>query len=346
MFDINKTRPDGVLRAGWSAAVDDYALVGGWSAQGQVFAVGDVSGGLKGLEGTSGKTLWSHTQTHEGGMLAAEVSPSRHQIVTSGQDGRLVVWNLSDGKRDCELPFSQDWVEHVAWSPDGQLIAAASRRTVRVWTKEGEAVWTSPEFESTVSAISWSSAKELVTACYGAVRFFTFPSGKEKDSFVWKGSLVSLALSPDGDIVACGSQDNSVHFWRRSTGEDSMMSGYPSKPGVLAFNEAGTLLATGGGKNVTIWCFAGLGPEGTRPGVLALHVRLITSLQFSHQGTRLASGGKDGAVVVWHVKSDGEGESMGAAMSSAPIGNVFWRPDDRGLVALDANGGVTAYRVR
>ncbi len=28
-------------------------------------------------------------------------------------------------------------------------------------------------------------------------------------------SLVSLAWSPDEKIVACGSQDCSVHFWRR-----------------------------------------------------------------------------------------------------------------------------------
>ena len=34
-------------------------------------------------------------------------------------------------------------------------------------------------------------------------------------------------IKPDGDIVACGSQDNSVHFWRRSTGMDAEMTGYP-----------------------------------------------------------------------------------------------------------------------
>ena len=79
-----------------------------------------------------------------------------------------------------------------------------------------------------------------------------------------------MVLSPDGDIVACGSQDNSVHFWRRSTEEDSMMSGYPGKPSALAFDDTGTLLATGGGEAVTVWSFQGSSPEGTRPGVLEL----------------------------------------------------------------------------
>ena len=54
--------------------------------------------------------------------------------------------------------------------------------------------------------------------------------------------LVSLALSPDGNVVACGSQDKSVHFWRRSNGQDSMMTDYPWKPSELAFSLVSCLL--------------------------------------------------------------------------------------------------------
>ena len=49
-------------------------------------------------------------------------------------------------------------------------------------------------------------------------------SGKIKQKLEWKGSLVSMVLSPNSDIVVCGSQDNTIHFWRRSTEQDSMMS--------------------------------------------------------------------------------------------------------------------------
>ena len=69
------------------------------------------------------------------------------------------------------------------------------------------------------------------------------------------GIIVSLELSQDGDIVACGSQDNTVHFWRRSSGQDSMMSGYPGKPSSLAFDSTGKLLATSGSSVITVWSF-------------------------------------------------------------------------------------------
>ena len=54
------------------------------------------------------------------------------------------------------------------------------------------------------------------------------------------------------------------------------MSGYPAKPSSLAFDDTGTLLATGGGEAVTVWSFQGSGPEGTRPGVLEFHVQPVT----------------------------------------------------------------------
>ena len=79
------------------------------------------------------------------------------------------------------------------------------------------------------------------------------PSGEHNVPSV--PSVYVRFLRPDGDIVACGSQDNTVHFWRRSSGKDSMMSGYAGKPSALALSASGILLATGGGQDVTVWSF-------------------------------------------------------------------------------------------
>ena len=144
---------------------------------------------------------------------------------------------------------------------------------------------------STVSAIAWSSADEMATACYGRVTFFDATTGELRQQLEWTGSLVSMVLSPDRNVVACGSQDNSVHFWRRSTEQDAMMSGYPAKPAALAFDDTGTLLATGGGAEVTVWSFGGKGPEGTRPSVLEFHDEPVATLAFAPGVRRLASGG-------------------------------------------------------
>ena len=129
------------------------------------------------------------------------------------------------------------------------------------------------------------------------------------------------------------------------------MHGYPGKPSYLAFDESGTLLATGGGEDVTVWSFEGDGPEGTSPGILALHVKTVTALRFAPRGRRLASGARDGAVVVWSLQGDGQGVPVGAALVGGDdmvpdvVSGLAWRPDGRGLAALDASGGVTYWRV-
>ena len=123
------------------------------------------------------------------------------------------------------------------------------------------------------------------------------------------------------------------------------MQGYPGKPSALSFDHTNTLLATSGGEAVTVWSFQGDGPEGTRPGVLKIHVQPITSVAFAHRGRRLASGARDGAIVLWSLESDGDGEVTGAAVVDDVVAGLAWRPDDRGLAAFDASGRVTVWRV-
>ena len=237
-------------------------------------------------------------------------------------------------------------MENVAWSPDGQWLAASCSRQVRVYDADGKEAWRSDDHPSTVSAIAWSSAEELATACYGRASFFDASTGNLRQKLEWQGSLVSMVLSPGGGIVACGSQDNSVHFWRRSTGEDSEMFGYPGKPSSLAFDDTGTLLATSGGEAVTVWSFRGKGPEGTRPGVLEFHDQPVTSLAFAPGAKLLASGGRDGAVVVWALRKNGNGRPLGTWDVNEPVSELYWRPDGGGLAALDAQGGVNVWRIR
>ena len=247
MSDLNASGPKGALRQGWSAEVGDYAIAGGWSLAGEALIVGDAEGGVYAFDGKSGATAWARHGVHKGGVLAVAIHPSGTAFATAGQDSRGLIWSAAGGQVDRAIDFGSGWVENVAWSPDGQWLAASCSRQVLVCRADGAEVWRSDDHPSTVSAIAWSSVGELATACYGQVMFCDGSTGELRQKLEWQGSLVSMVLSSNGDIVACGSQDNTVHFWRRSTEQDSMMSGYPTKPSALAFDDTGTLLATGGG---------------------------------------------------------------------------------------------------
>ena len=346
MSDLNAGYQVGVLDRGWSAAVGDYAIAGGWILRGEALVAGDADGGVYAFDGESGAPAWAQSGVHEGGVLSVAVHPRGTVFATAGKDGRALIWSAAEGQVSRAIDVGSGWVENVAWSPDGQLLAASCSRKVYVYDENGEEVWRSDDHPSTVSAIAWSSVGELATTCYGRATFFGAATGELRQKLEWQGSLVSMVLSPDGGIVACGSQDNTVHFWRRSSGEDSRMAGYPAKPSALAFDSTGTLLATGGGESVIVWSFRRNGPEGSRPGVLEFHDDLVTTLTFTPGAMRLATGGRDGAVVVWSLRRNGEGRPIGADDVGASLSELYWRPDGGALAALDAHGGVTVWQTR
>ena len=346
MSGIEAFSPKGMLHEGWSAQVDDYAIVCGWALQGKTFLVGDVAGGLYAFEGISGKLIWQIKDIHKGGLLAMSIHPNGKTFATAGQDGHVCIWESKEGKSTKTLELGKGWVEHIKWSPDGKFLAVVFTKYVHVFDENGQERWRSEEHPSTVSAIAWSNSNELATACYGQVTFFDVVNDKINQKLEWRGSLVSMVLSPDGDIVACGSQDNSVHFWRRSTDQDSEMTGYPGKPSHLAFDQTGTVLATGGSDRVTVWSFQGDGPEGTVPGELMLHTEPISCLAFSHSGMLLASGARDGSVFSWFLQKDGQGDPVGGAFAGDLVSQIAWHPDDTALAAINANGGITVWEFK
>ena len=334
----------GVLQQQWITSTDEYPIASAWSPNGALLVIIDAQGSVYTF-GANGDLIWKSDNAHEGGALALAMHPNRAVFATTGQDGRGLVWSAVDGELIHTIESEHGWIEHAAWSPNGDDLAIATGRYAIVFNDTGNRMWQTDAHPSTISALAWSPKGELATACYGQVSFFDGASGAPNQVLEWQGSMVSMELSACGDIVACGSQDRTVHFWRRSSGEDSMMHGYRSKPTHLAFDQSSTLLATGGGDIVIVWSFANGGPEGTRPGTLKMHAEPITALDFAPDSQHLASGARDGSVVAWSLDSNGNGMPIGTTKLPNSIAQLQWRPDGRGITGLDAHGNVINWKV-
>ncbi len=339
--------PRGLLAPGWQGHMEEYCRGAEWSADGSVLAVIDAAGSLGGFERATGARRF-HIPAHDGGAIALAFEATRGAWWTGGEDGQLRRFSLSGSSLPVEpwgVSARTAWVEAVAVGPKG-LVAAARGRHAVVFDRDGVRQFATPAHDSTVSAVGFLPSGELATASYGRVTLFSPEDGAERTRLEFQGSLVSLAVRADGEILAGGSQDNTVHFWRRSSGEDSIMAGYPYKPTELSFDPAGRWLAVAGSERVTVWSFAAPGPEGTAPVLLAAHVAAVTSLRFSRRGLRLASGGRDGLVMLWQLGPGHEGQPVGAADVGDVVEAVRFRPDDRALAAVNGAGKVTTFRIR
>lgn len=311
-----------------------------FSPDARALAVGAADGTVTCLDATSGARRWQARLP--GSVSTLGWSPDGARLAAGCLDGTTRLFDAA-GRELRVLPAGRAaWVEQLAWSPAG-VLASASGRVVRLWTSEGEPVLETQPHESTVTGLGWSpDGRTLYSACYGGVRAWPLEANVEARHLAWKGSLVSLAISPDGAVVAGGGQDCTVHFWRLPSGEDAEMSGYAVKPRALAWSPDSKRLATGGAAHICVWRFEGEGPEGTKPQVLKGHEKVVTQLRFAEGSRLLASGSEDGDVLLW---TPDEGvEPAGLAPVGAPVAELAFSRGDALLAAGGANGRVVAWR--
>ena len=111
--------------------------------------------------------------------------------------------------------------------------------------------------------------------------------------------LSSVALSPDGQLLATGSSDNQARIWDLATGRPLvLLSGHIGPVSSLSFSPDNQLIATACMKGlIKLWKV----PEGELLATLELPDSTVLQAPFSPDGTLLAAAGSSGAIELWSV---------------------------------------------
>lgn len=329
-----------VLEACWEVPVDDHVIRLEWSKAG-VIAAACIGGPIHLLHGATGVTL-RVLPGHGFGTQCISWSHDGRYLASGGQDGKVRIWDPDSDEPVCVLDGGSSWVEQVSFAPDSHLLASASGRNLKLWNAQGQMVQDYPAHPSTISDVQWQRQGSFLTSgCYGQLATFKQDSPKPVKTFNWKGSILSIAWSPDGDYVATGNQDASVHFWYRKSGKDLEMAGYPTKVRELSWDATSRYLATGGSAIVIVWDCSGKGPAGSRPIQLEAHDTLLAALAYQHKGSRLASGCQNGLVCAWNPAR--KRTPLWTSQLDGAVTQLRWSPDDRALAASSSNGLVRAF---
>lgn len=189
---------------------------------------------------------------------------SRIPMFASGSYGKIRIWNLQTGVQVKELDAHRSWVNALAISPNGQILASGSEDTT--------------------------------------IRILNFQTGELLQSIpAHSGPVNALAISPNGQILASGSADRTIRFWNLSDGVRlRTISGHQDAVNAIAWSPNGRLIASGSSdRTIQIWDAI----TGTRVRKLQGHGNAVLSVTFSADSQLVASGSRDNTVIVWDLKT-------------------------------------------
>lgn len=325
----------------WTTDLADYVHSVSWSLDRQSLAAATASGTIALLEGATGRTkiIWPG---HAGGTFRATFSPAGERLASVGQDGHVRFWEPGHEASLAAVAVGKNWVEHLAWAPDGSALAVAAGRQVLVLNPEGKIAHSLPPLPSTVSALTWrSDSRELAASAYGLVQRWDALSGEPREALRWKTSLISLSWSPDRRWLVAGTQEQSIQIWELPfrPGEELAMSGYPAKVKGLAWHYSSRYLVSDGGSEIMVWDCGGRGPAGTTPRILEGHAERVNAVAYQRAGHLLASGADDGGVLLWNA---GKSSSPLTQMRmSGAVSCLDWSRDDQ-VLAVGCRTGIVA----
>ena len=269
---------------------------------------------ISGLIVVAVRTAAAASAASEGGVQVITLAPSGADrgftLAFSGDGRRLAVGTtlgvyLYDGATLAQtgLISTSAWVRSVAFSPDGQTLAAGSYDdNVRLWRADGTILRVLHGHTGWVRSVAFSpDGQTLVSASDdNTVRVWRVSDGAELRRLTQGTEGVrAMALSSDGLTLATGGFDNVVRLWRVADGTLlRTLVGHTGWVRCLAFSPDGQTVASGGfDATVRLWRAA----DGALLQTLVGHASSVLGVAFAPDGTTLASASEDETVRLWRV---------------------------------------------
>jgi WD40 repeat protein/serine/threonine protein kinase len=279
---------------------------------------------------------------------AVAFAESGQRLLSVTMAGKLQSWDASSGMLLTEqlLPLNKDILSPavpMSFSPGGKFLAARSRddpRLVKVWdTAGGTETAAFSGHRLAACCVRFSSDGRLLVTAAGdtashEVKVWESASGTPLATLRGKGRIFNISFSPDGRLLAWGSQEGVVALaaWETSA-EPLRIAAHLGDVSAVAFSADGKLLASTGMEEraVKIWKVQPL-IEGAAVAWHTLHApSLICDLAFHADGRRLVAASRD-MIKVWEIDNGNEVLTLRGAPQR------YWDPSFNPRLAFSPDG--------
>ncbi len=270
--------------------------------------------------------LWDPATGQQVALLQAGVDPTkldRNPLVTYNADGTRIasyagsdggagtnrLWDAATGKEIAVLAEWQEFSNRVAFSPDGQRVAAGSKEFVYLRdASSGRQIARLGPHGSTVWLLQYSpDGKRIASATAPGsndVSLWDGESGSQVAILSGHANPVdTMAFSPDGSrLVSWGDYPDFVpRLWDTADGRLlSTLVGHKNRIQWVAFSSDGQRVVTSStDRTARIWD----GRTGKSLGILNGHTDQVPAVTFSPDGTRLVTASNDATLRLWDSSS-------------------------------------------
>jgi WD40 repeat protein len=338
----------------------EYPVDAAWAPDGRSLAVGLADGSILRVQPAawpSPQALPSSQvlQAHAHSVLALAWQKAGRLWASSGQDGRVLLWDARLQEPRVLLEERQ-WSERLAFAERANLLAVATGRTLRMFDEAGTLRYQHVGDASAISALAWHPrASELASAGNGGVLLHRIDLKGEAGSgaalapaprvLPLRAACVCVAFHPDGRLLAAGLQEGRVQLWNLATGSESRLDGFGARVLATEWSANGRYLAGAAGSELVVWDFSRTGTRAEPAALrLAAHSERITAVAFRPGSNWLASAGQDRRLLWW--RAGAADTPQDAHLLSDECSLLRFSRDGTRLAVGDAGCGLSIFECR
>jgi WD40 repeat protein/serine/threonine protein kinase len=327
-----------------------------FSPGGEWIAGAGGDGTIKVWSSRTGVEVQSFT-AHTDAVYSVAFHRDGRYLASAGMDGKIGMVKVWDWAMGQEKFADRSGADHnrgtaycVAFSPDGQRLAAGNDGAVTVWDWETHQPVLPPLRDHAPKGICVAfspDGRRLASGSWnGDVFIWDAVTGELLHTLREHQHAVSaLVFNPDGTQLVSACFDRSLIVWNATTGRPlRTLEGHDGLVLGVAFSPDGSRIASAGEhRTVRIW------ETATGREVLDLrgHEDASQAVAFSSDGLRLASCSWDTTIRVWDATPVGENERQEAFsfQHTGEVWSVSVSPDGRGITSAGLGGVETPVMV-
>jgi WD40 repeat protein len=272
------------------------------------------------------------------GQTAACARANQIFVYTLGGGGALSARLVDPALKEGSIA-DRDFVQSLAFSPDGLELATGGYRSIRIWKKQASAPLFTLDLGAPPQVLVTSPDSKLVASggADGTITLWDPASGQKTKTLTGHTAAVeSLAFSADGTRLLSGSADKTFRLWTLSGGAPLQADLGQEVTAVAFAGDQKRIAAAAPDFLIRVYPVPAEGAPWEKPREMKGHSGRITALRAVGSGRQILSASEDGSLRLWNTETGKEEKKMD---HGAPVTDLAVSADGKRWVSA---GGTAA----